>query len=430
MQFKIGVLPKASRLSHFIEFISRDVFPWLLRKRTVHHYGVNDNLLSLRGFAALSVLIFHGMLAFTVDGHQVEVFKINWTTPSHIINQVICILMNGGAAVTFFFVHSGFVLTLSLDQRFKSLANRLGIVTFAYYVRRLFRLYPVIIMSVLIGYVAYYYFYKPIEIEAASHWLKGFFSQNMTFREIILNMIPISNSLNQFTWSLLVEAQISLIMPILYLALKRNSTIMGVFLLMAACVFFNIGDKLFTLTLVEPGIWVVHKYIFTFVLCFMVGGLATTFLLPSSHPSFSYKHRIIVALAILIFVRPLLLSHEEFAIWFEMLASVIIIHTVYYHQDGWLQKLASHPISRFYGQVSYSLYMLSSVTIYMCAVIVINFVNADTILNNGLIFNIVVTALSFFVITIMAAVSFYLVENPTMKFGKNVSQVIEAKMRK
>ena len=171
MRFKIGVLLTTLPLNNFIKSIVRNVFFGVLKKRTVHHYGVNDNLLSLRGFAALSVLIFHGMLAFTVDGHQIEVFKISWTTPSHIINQLICIFMNGGAAVTFFFVHSGFVLTLSLDQRFKALQNKPLIVMISYYVRRVFSLSPVIPVFVLTGSVVYYFFFLLIDIRPHSYWL-------------------------------------------------------------------------------------------------------------------------------------------------------------------------------------------------------------------------------------------------------------------
>ena len=72
-------------------------------KLTVNYLGVNDNLLSLRGIAAMAVLIFHAMLSFKVDGFDTKLYEIRINTISSVFNQLIVLLFNGSAAVIFFF---------------------------------------------------------------------------------------------------------------------------------------------------------------------------------------------------------------------------------------------------------------------------------------------------------------------------------------
>jgi peptidoglycan/LPS O-acetylase OafA/YrhL len=90
---------------------------------------------SVRGLAALAVCLFH-------TGH----IKLNETTivPAH---SSINALFNGHSAVVLFFVLSGFVLRLSLANKW---SQPIPIVASGYLVARLFRLFPVIVATVLV----------------------------------------------------------------------------------------------------------------------------------------------------------------------------------------------------------------------------------------------------------------------------------------
>lgn len=91
--------------------------------RNIDYRGFNDALLSLRGIAACAVLvIFHGILVFRVEGlshARYDYTFLSFASDAGIAAQFetwIVLVTNGHAAVTFFFVHSGFVLALSMSR--------------------------------------------------------------------------------------------------------------------------------------------------------------------------------------------------------------------------------------------------------------------------------------------------------------------------
>lgn len=408
----------------------------LMAKREIRYLGVNDNLLSLRGFAAVSVLVFHAMLAFKVDGLDTKIFTpIDLTTPAHIVNQLVVLLTNGGAAVTFFFVHSGFVLTLSLNQHYRKALpfhHSLLLTSLSYYIRRVFRLYPVILVSVMAGYAFYHLLFVPLPNPPSSAWLNGFFQRGGGLQELYYNLMLLSHTLNKFLWSLLVETQLSILMPLLYLAVRRNLSAVMMGLLLAGAIVSEYASELQRLTMVEPSVWVIHKFSFTFVLCFFLGAVATT--VPHAAPSAIlrlgrvasaiFRHRIILCLLVLIGVRPLSGLQMEYAILIEMMAAVVIVHDVYYCNSGWLQRIASHRISRFYGRISYSLYMFSGICIYASAMATYHFLGGTEV-GGGLVLNISVTLLSLILVTLVSAASYSWVERPLMRLGKDISRKLE-----
>ena len=92
---------------------------------------------SIRGLAALSVALFHSFHLLPVNGVRVYNTTI-WNVPSAdgLLMRLTMVLFNGGAAVSLFFVLSGFVLALSLhrDER------QVGAKASSFFVRRTFRI--------------------------------------------------------------------------------------------------------------------------------------------------------------------------------------------------------------------------------------------------------------------------------------------------
>ena len=85
----------------------------------------NKNLESLRGVAALMVALCHCLLVLSVDGIDNIWFahfdELNGVQSA--ITRCLLVFLNGGAAVTVFFVLSGYVLGLSLDKHGLSLSR-------------------------------------------------------------------------------------------------------------------------------------------------------------------------------------------------------------------------------------------------------------------------------------------------------------------
>lgn len=110
------------------------------------HYVVLDGL---RGVASLMVVLFHLFEAYAGGSPQ---------------NQVI---NHGYLAVDFFFLLSGFVVAYAYDDRWAA-----GMSPWGFYKRRLVRLQPMIVMGSVIGaaLVAFQHFSIFPKLEAASAW--------------------------------------------------------------------------------------------------------------------------------------------------------------------------------------------------------------------------------------------------------------------
>lgn len=106
-----------------------------------HHYIILDGL---RGVASLMVVCFH-------------LFEAN-NGGSH-IKQII---NHGYLAVDFFFLLSGFVIAYAYDDRWQTMSS------WQFYTRRLIRLHPMVILGSLIG-AALYYFGKGPDFPPIAH---------------------------------------------------------------------------------------------------------------------------------------------------------------------------------------------------------------------------------------------------------------------
>jgi len=97
---------------------------------TKPHYLILD---ALRGIAAIMVVVFHILEAHAGGSH---------------IDQII---NHGYLAVDFFFMLSGFVIGYAYDDRWNT------ITTGNFFKRRLIRLQPMVVMGMIIGAIAYYF---------------------------------------------------------------------------------------------------------------------------------------------------------------------------------------------------------------------------------------------------------------------------------
>lgn len=149
-------------------------------------------LQSLRGIMALIVLISHCSLVYTMpEGPRVAIDA----------------LVNPRAAVTFFFVLSGYVLQMALARRPATLASTAG-----FYVRRVFRLVPLVMVVSLLALSVT----APllVDIPLSSPWFKVTVGpQELTALQLVLAFFALSPVLVPTTWTIFVEAIGSLFLP-------------------------------------------------------------------------------------------------------------------------------------------------------------------------------------------------------------------------
>ena len=170
---------------------------------------------SVRGLAALSVVVFHYFLALSAspESSLSGAYQLTRTlalTP-------LGIFWAGHQAVVLFFILSGFVLTLMLES------GRLGYRT--YVLKRLTRLYLPYVAAVAIG-IALEFALNQSWMGDLGHWINKFWSWPITGKSIAKHMAILgefNSDRYDFTiWSLVHEIRISLIFPLLLLLVWRT----------------------------------------------------------------------------------------------------------------------------------------------------------------------------------------------------------------
>ncbi len=200
----------------------------------------STNLDFLRANAVLMVLVFH------VPGF----FGIRWVGPFDLEAM-------GHLGVLLFFVHTCFVLMLSLERQQAKFGRQRFFLIFM--VRRCFRIYPLSLLTVAVIAL----FKLPLAGQPWSmHW------SPMSGREILSNLLLVQNvtgstSIPAPLWSLPFEMQMYLILPALFLLTRR----------LKSALKLAVGCLLLTgvvLVWIHSG----HGYNLQYVPCFLPGILA------------------------------------------------------------------------------------------------------------------------------------------------------------
>lgn len=175
----------------------------------------SSGLASLRGLAAATVIVYHGLLVFQVGEHaRPHRTALDMSDGPLFALQMLMSAFNGPNAVILFFVLSGTVLTLSLDR-----AGRLeGPAVVSYYIRRVLRIVPLLAFVAALAALAHFVYAAREPVASGTAWMSAYFRHEPTASEFALNAIGWSNSLNSPTWTIRVELLASIVFPLLYIA--------------------------------------------------------------------------------------------------------------------------------------------------------------------------------------------------------------------
>jgi peptidoglycan/LPS O-acetylase OafA/YrhL len=203
----------------------------------------DERLQSLRGLAALSVMIGHASLLL----------------PPTRFALVVGTLFEQNSAVIFFYVLSGFVLG-------ESLRRGGGLRVFAF--RRLARLAPAAWASIILGIgIAMALRHGPIT--GASGWFNQSFLAIATApADIVLNLAGISVSINGALWSIQVEIVMVAILPAALVLADRLSGWQNVGAAIVLCIVS--GAVLLPASFVHPQLRPVGVYVYCFYLGLLI----------------------------------------------------------------------------------------------------------------------------------------------------------------
>lgn len=188
--------------------------------------GNSPNLDLLRSIAV-------GLVVFSHLG-----VNLGWSGPNYDIERV------GRVGVAIFFVHTSLVLMMSLQRN--------GGAARVFFVRRLFRIYP---LSVAI-----------VSLLALAGWLAG---ANVDGRAVLSNLLLVQNITGHASrppplWSLPYEVQMYMLLPALYAVTRAHSGALRVVMLLAGSIAF--------LTLLRAAGW--PFALLQYLPCFLPGVLA------------------------------------------------------------------------------------------------------------------------------------------------------------
>ena len=327
-----------------------------------NHFEILDGL---RGVAAVMVVIFHLFDAFSGDNHLIKIIN------------------HGYLAVDFFFLLSGFVIGYAYNDRWKKMSLKV------FFKRRLIRLHPMVIMGMVIGAICFYFGASPILFPQLSQ---------VPFWKVLLTMfvgftlLPLPTSmdirgwgemhpLNGPAWTLFFEY----VGNILYAVFIRriSNTFLSLLVFFSACALIHLavtspnGD-VFGGWSIEPAQFRIG--ITRLLFPFLAGVLLSRLKKPSR-----IKNAFAISFIMIIVVLSLPRVGGTENLWlnglYESFSIVILFpFIVYIGASGEIKNEVALKICRFFGNISYPIYIIHSPLIYIYSAWV---VDNDISLYNG-----------------------------------------------
>lgn len=301
-------------------------------------------------------------------------------------------LLEGVSGVSLFFIISGFILSLPFAK--EKLLQQQSVPLKQYYLRRVTRLEPVYIITLIIYFIFRVYFLRH---ETFSELLPHFFASLFYVHNIVFNDHSLVNGV---AWSLEVEIQFYLLMPLLALLYTIKNTT---------------GRRSILLLLIISGAAYSyqHQYHIANILdkgCYFLSGmlLADLYTLDKKN----YDSGLYAAAGLVCFTSSLFIPAYYTSIWLCISKLFLMMGYFYWGiKNKTLKSLLGFTPVTIIGGMCYSIYLLHPgvIGLLMHSMATFQF-SQNIIINGGIHLFITVAA-----ILAVSAVFFLLVEKPTMK---------------
>ena len=363
---------------------------------------------SIRGLAALTVAIFHCMHVYSVNGisaiHAIAFYELH--DPEVAIARIFLALFNGNAAVSLFFVISGFVLGRSVRR------NRQPwlVVGTSFLLKRLMRLYPTMAVALIAFYV----------VTFAGSIVAPSFIGVPSGKGLRNNLALISPDLVWATWSLFIEIGVAPLFVAMALLVRRFGLSAQLSLLTVAVIW------LFSSSRDLSGPWLafpLYLYFFLFAI-----GAALTFAEPlmSRVPTNYVPIVLLGGFITLGFSKGMFEASSPWPLLLEGIGSAAIVATVAFHTSTPILRCLDAPMARWLGRISYSFYLYHplvflTVLPFALGLGVANLPMAPVI--SGAILTLITVPPT----AVLAYVSYWSIEVPTMKACASIDALLSAR---
>ena len=350
-----------------------------------------SRLEAIRGLAAMMVAVAHSLIVLEDGGWQRQV------------REGLLVLFNGRAAVTLFFVLSGFVLGMALRRGHGGFLGEY--LRFAF--RRVFRIYPAFLAVLALVLVYLVLFHEDRHYPGTSAWFQRYYHEPVTATLVVRNFLLLDHSLNDVTWTLQSELLCSLLLPILhFVSIRLRPWARGLlFVSLLVCpLFLPIGSCF---------------YLFMFYL---------GYLLPEIGPSLmAFLNSIRCGRSLMLLLAGAGYFGARWIKWpvmgsylLETVSGAFLICCVLYGVELRAYRLLDHPIVKFYGRISYSFYLLHFFCLFLVSLLFLKWVPEELLSGHTLWFGWFLWLASTAVATPLAWLSYVAIEKPAIRFSKAV----------
>lgn len=346
------------------------------------------------------VAVGHSLMVFSVDGIP-ELWRVPFAEAPGIeslMTKALLLVFNGSSAVTLFFVISGFVLGLSLDRGAGGvISSYVGFI-----LRRAFRIYPALILSLLIVGAVMPWIISIDKAAMGSEWFNSLYREPFGMADLRDNALLIRTDMNPVCWTLKIELLAALFLPVLHAFTRKTGPYYDVAMLVGLTWIssrYSHGDSLkwigsfyFGLILPRWGGWIERLVRISpwGARASLVFAIATFLLTPSA-------------------------GYEAAS------ASVVIACLVYGPEIRWYRWIDLRGL-RLVGQVSYSFYLIHLIVLYCVTRVIVQIPGPWIGAMPPLVLNLLLAGLSCSVAMVLARLLFLWFETPFMKMGKEMSQ--------
>ena len=351
--------------------------------------GHSVRLQSLRGAAALCVAIGHSFTVMSNGRIEDAHFTLR---PGNALLAAGEILVQPNTAVILFYVLSGFVLGESLRRgTAASERGRLG----AFGVRRLWRLLPVMWLSILFA-AAVAGLLRGSAFAGTTSWFNQFSSVVISPATLLQNLLGLSHSINSVLWSIQIELAMIVLLPLMAWLSARTRLWADA----AICAALYLG---------AIGFWGVAPNFLLFAYCFYLGLALPKFLSNAGLARWLGSGAcVLAALALLMPVEYLYVSNRlwlPYKFLIDTLVAGYLIAFVLLRPDCTGARILEHRALVWVGDVSYSF-----LTIVPASIATSDLGATGIVLTSAIL----CVAISL----VFARVSFALVEKPGMSIGR------------
>ena len=371
------------------------------------------NKIYLKGLDGL-----RGIAAFLVVFGHIELIKKSINLYNVYEGGGNFLIYQGGKAVTFFFVLSGFLITYLLFNERESFSN---ISIKKFYLRRILRIWPVYYLLFIAGFILlplglFSNFNISNKIPIENYW-NSFFYNLM----LMPNFFTHSNPVAFQSWSIGVEEQFYLVWPVIIsrtqsfkrLLIIMISIVIGIYLLRASLILNNLLDVNYSVLVT------INKFFCSSRFDNMaIGGILAIF--HYKYPE--YKISRLLKTVILVLLAIIVIEGTRIGYGLDnLIASIVFAGIIYYVIKSKNHFILENTIFKLFGKISYGLYMYHVIAIYIGITIVLFYFpdwDGNGYLLNGLLY--LFTVVMTFLISIF---SYYFIEIKFLKIKETLNKI-------